>query len=135
MIKMLMFDFRNSEKDFFLTYNQSDFDITFKRESLNENTKLTAKEKNETFGIKAFIEDCEVQFKLTYRRGSKPCTYIFRKDCIFEEFYGIKPGLIERVQYAQNMFFNKYGKLTIICDGKSSLSQFFNIRKTICCVV
>ena len=46
----------------------------------NRQILFRAKEKNETFGIKAFIEDCEVQFKLTYRRGSKPCTYIFRKD-------------------------------------------------------
>ena len=54
MIKMLMFDFRNSEKDFFKTNNQSDFDITFKRENLNENTKLTAKEKNETVILSVF---------------------------------------------------------------------------------
>lgn len=54
MIKMLMFDFRNSEKDFFKTNHQSDFDITFKRENLNENTKLTAKEKNETVILSVF---------------------------------------------------------------------------------
>lgn len=49
-----------------------------------------------------------------YNDGGENITYMFRKDCIFEEFYGIKPGLIERVQYAQNMFFNKYTEMKMV---------------------
>lgn len=54
MIKMLMFDFRNSEKQFFETNDTSDFDITLKKESLNENTKLTTDEKNNTVILSVF---------------------------------------------------------------------------------
>lgn len=54
MIKMLMFDFRSSEKNFFTTNNESDFDITFRNENLNENTKLSTKERNETVILSVF---------------------------------------------------------------------------------
>lgn len=39
-----------------------------------------AKPDRETFGIRAYVEDKQVVFKLSYRLGSKPCTYICRKD-------------------------------------------------------
>ncbi len=39
-MKMLMFDFRDSEKEFFEKNNLTDFDITFINEPLNENTEL-----------------------------------------------------------------------------------------------
>ena len=65
MIKMLMFDFRNSEKDFWKTNNQSDFDITFKRENLNENTKLTAKEKA-SYGLGAVGKDMVYMLSASY---------------------------------------------------------------------
>lgn len=35
---------------------------------------------HEGIGLKAFIEDKMVEFRLTYKRGSKACTYIFFKD-------------------------------------------------------
>ena len=34
----------------------------------------------EEFGMKAFIEDFMVYFHLTYKKGSKACTYVCRKD-------------------------------------------------------
>lgn len=39
-----------------------------------------AKNKGETFGNKCFIEDKLLKFQISYRRGSKACTYIFFKD-------------------------------------------------------
>ena len=39
-----------------------------------------AKPDGEPAGLKAWIEDKEVEFCLTYRRGSKVATYVFRKD-------------------------------------------------------
>lgn len=46
------------------------------------NREIVEREKtsNERFGNKAFIVDKEIQFTLTYKRGSVACTYIFRKD-------------------------------------------------------
>ena len=40
-MKMLMFDFRDSEKDFFDKNEFPDFDITFIKEPLNEMSQLT----------------------------------------------------------------------------------------------
>ena len=40
-MKMLMFDFRETEKEFFEKNELSDFDITFIEDPLNENTELT----------------------------------------------------------------------------------------------
>src|SRR5574344_1179154 len=56
-IKMLMFELRNSEKEFLNKKKLEDFDITFFTESLNENTikKLSQKEKEETVVISSFI--------------------------------------------------------------------------------
>lgn len=48
MIKMLIFDLKDSEKDFFKNDFYTDFDITFFKESLNEETKLTINECDET---------------------------------------------------------------------------------------
>ena len=39
-----------------------------------------AKSSRETFKRKAFLEDRMVQFVLTYKKGTKACTYICRKD-------------------------------------------------------
>ena len=38
------------------------------------------KPKNETFGIRAYVEDKLVYFYLSYKKGTKACTYICRKD-------------------------------------------------------
>lgn len=45
---MLFFDLKSSEKKYFEQNDVSDFEITFFRESLNENTKLTVNECDET---------------------------------------------------------------------------------------
>ena len=55
MIKMLIFDFKKSEKEFLKTYDTSDFDIKYSRGSLNNNTKLTLQECDETSVISIFI--------------------------------------------------------------------------------
>ena len=55
MIKMLMFDLKNSEKDFIKSVDTSDFDITYFRESLNKETKLSLKQCDETAIISIFI--------------------------------------------------------------------------------
>lgn len=58
-------------------------------EEMNEHLKYVfeyydvqyrAKSPRETFKRKAFLEDRMVQFRLTYKKGSKACTYIVRKD-------------------------------------------------------
>ena len=53
-MKMLMFDFRESEKSFFQKNKFIDFDITFIKEPLNEKTELTEEELNETVVISVF---------------------------------------------------------------------------------
>ncbi|MCM1265341.1 MAG: hypothetical protein NC200_03995 [Candidatus Gastranaerophilales bacterium] len=55
MIKMLMFDYRESEKKYFEHNDIEDFEISFHRESLNESTLLTEEEKNETAVLSVFI--------------------------------------------------------------------------------
>lgn len=45
---MLFFDLKDSEKKFFEENNSSDFEITFYKESLTENTKLTVNECDKT---------------------------------------------------------------------------------------
>ena len=55
MIKMLMFDLKESEEKFLDTYDTSDFEITFFKESLNKNTKLSVKECDETTILSVFI--------------------------------------------------------------------------------
>ena len=47
-MKMLFFDLRESEKGFFEKNIYPDFDITFKEEALNEKTKLSDEEFNNT---------------------------------------------------------------------------------------
>lgn len=69
MVKMLMFDFRNTEKEYFKDNNElSDFDITFRKESLNRHTCLSDTEKSDTVILSVFIsskitEDVLNQFK------------------------------------------------------------------------
>ncbi len=53
-MKMLMFDFRESEKDFFNTNELKDFDITFIKSPLNEKIKLTEEQYNETVILSVF---------------------------------------------------------------------------------
>ncbi len=53
-MKMLMFDFRDSEKSFFEKTELPDFDITFIKEPLNEHTKLTDEQLRETDVISIF---------------------------------------------------------------------------------
>ena len=47
-MKMLMFDFRESERDFFERNDFPDFEITFIPEPLNEMSKLTQEKYYET---------------------------------------------------------------------------------------
>jgi len=54
-MKMLMFDFRESENYFFEKREFKDLDITFIKEPLNEYTKLTDKQLEETEIISVFI--------------------------------------------------------------------------------
>lgn len=54
-MKMLIFDFRESEKGFFLENSFPDFDITFIEEPLNDSTILTDDQWNETDIISIFI--------------------------------------------------------------------------------
>ncbi len=54
-MKMLMFDFRDSEREFFNTHEFKDFDITFIDEPLNEMSQLTEDQLNETDVISVFI--------------------------------------------------------------------------------
>lgn len=55
MIKMLMFDIKESEQMFLNTYDTSDYEITYFKESLNKDTKLSVKECDETAIISVFI--------------------------------------------------------------------------------
>lgn len=54
-MKMLMFDFRESEKDFFKERNLKDFEIEFIPYSINEKTKLTDEQKDDTVVLSVFI--------------------------------------------------------------------------------
>lgn len=54
-MKMLMFDFRDSEREYFETHNLPDFEIEFIKEPLNEFYKLTENQLNETDVISVFI--------------------------------------------------------------------------------
>lgn len=54
-MKMLIFDFRDSEKEFFNKYEFKDIDIKFKSEPLNDSTVLTDEELRETDVISVFI--------------------------------------------------------------------------------
>ena len=55
MIKMLMFDVKETEMKVINDYDTSDYEITYFRESLNINTKLTVQEYDETSIISVFI--------------------------------------------------------------------------------
>ena len=54
-MKMLMFDFRASEKEFFETHNYPDIEIEFIREPLNNMSSLTEKQLEETDIVSVFI--------------------------------------------------------------------------------
>lgn len=54
-MKMLMFDFRESEKDYFNKNNLPDFEIEFVKEPLNELSQLSENQLNETDAISVFI--------------------------------------------------------------------------------
>ena len=53
-MKMLMFDFRETEKDFFDKNEFVDFDITFINKPLNEDMELSEEQMNETDIISVF---------------------------------------------------------------------------------
>lgn len=55
MIKMLMFDYRESEKKYLNDNIRSDFDITFRTDCLNEYTELSEDERNNTTILSIFI--------------------------------------------------------------------------------
>jgi len=61
MIKMLFFDLKESEKKYFEDNYPSDFDIKFFKESLNEDTKLTVKECDETVIISVYTKSLITQ--------------------------------------------------------------------------
>ena len=54
-MKMLFFDYRESEKKYFETHVCTGFDITFFKHNLNENTELTEEELNETEVLSVFV--------------------------------------------------------------------------------
>ena len=54
-MKMLLFDFRDSEKEFFETRDFKDIDITFIREPLNEDSELTEEQLKETDVVCVFV--------------------------------------------------------------------------------
>ena len=54
-MKMLIFDFRESEREFFENNEFTDFDITFIAEPLNSLTQLTEEQWNETDVVSVFI--------------------------------------------------------------------------------
>lgn len=54
-MKMLIFDFRESERNFFNQNDFPDFDITFIKEPLNEMSELTQEQYDETDVISVFI--------------------------------------------------------------------------------
>ena len=54
-MKMLIFDFRDSERDFFNKNDFQDIDITFIKEPLNEKTVLSAEMYEQTDIISVFI--------------------------------------------------------------------------------
>ena len=54
-MKMLMFDFRDSEKEYFNMHDLPDFDIEFIKEPLNELSNLSEKQLNETDVVSVFI--------------------------------------------------------------------------------
>lgn len=54
-MKMIMFDFRDSERDFFNKNDFPDFDISFIKEPLNEMSQLTQEQYEETVVISVFI--------------------------------------------------------------------------------
>lgn len=64
-MKMLMFDFRESERDFFERNDFPDFEITFIKEPLNEMSQLTQEQYDETDVISVFISSqvCEEVLK------------------------------------------------------------------------
>ncbi len=67
-MKMLMFDFRDSEKEFFDRNEFPDFDITFIKEPLNDMSQLSQEQYDETDVISVFIssnvsEDVIKRFK------------------------------------------------------------------------
>jgi len=53
-MKLLLFDFRESEKEFFTRNSFCDFDIDFKEESLSEKTKLSEEELRDTVAISVY---------------------------------------------------------------------------------
>ena len=54
-MKMLMFDFRESEREFFEKNQFNDIEITFIDKPLDENTELTEEQLQETDVISVFI--------------------------------------------------------------------------------
>lgn len=54
-MKMLIFDFRESEQEFFKKNEFTDFDITYINEPLNSQTQLTEEQWNETDIVSVFI--------------------------------------------------------------------------------
>jgi len=54
-MNMLMFDFRESEKEYFNSHDLPDFNIEFIKEPLNEHSCLSAKQLSETDVISVFI--------------------------------------------------------------------------------
>ena len=55
MVKMLVFDLKETEKNFFIKNNLPDFEISYYKESLCEDTKLTLKDYDETVVLSVFI--------------------------------------------------------------------------------
>lgn len=56
MIKMLMFELKKSEEEYLNNINTSDFEITYFKNSLNKETKLTLKQCDETAILSVFTD-------------------------------------------------------------------------------
>ena len=93
-------------------------------EVINECYAITLGPKRDRlpFGIRAFIEDKLVEFRLTYKKGTKVTTYVCRKDSTEkrQETTGIKA-------YAVGQRYFKAPDMTAICSRTARYS--YNFRK------
>ena len=72
-MKMLLFDFRDSEKEFFEENDLRDFEIEFIKEPLNERTVLTERQINETDAISVFISSNVTEEVIKRLAGRRVC--------------------------------------------------------------
>ena len=108
-MKMIMFDFRDSEKDFFDKNKFNDFEITFIEEPLNKHSDLNEEQLNDTSIISVFTtsdltEDVLKKFKIK-----------FENNLSFIELYELLPNEIK--EYLQN---DIYFSIETFCSIKDN---------------